>query len=232
MFERLPASGPPAPMSLWQGGLSVLVHTVLVLGAIQATRGMAMAVAPRGLASTVMVWTPPPLQPVAVGPTHSPVASVSQSPPLLPPLVPPIDVPIGIPPINRSERFDPRAFTGRAPVPGPGTWTGGEPSGAGAAVLRAAEVDQPVVALQLPRPVYPPALQQAGIAGHVVATFVVDTLGRVEPESWSVEERSHPHFEEPVRRAVLAGRFQPARVRGQPVRQLVRQRFSFTIGNP
>jgi len=232
MFERLPASGPAAPVPLWQGGLSVLVHAVLVLGAVQATRGMAMVVAPRGLTSSVMVWTPSPLPPVAVAPTHSPAASVRQSPPLLQALVPPIDVPIGIPPINRSERFDPRAFTSRGQVPGPGTWTGGEPLGAGPAVLRAAEVDQPVVALHLPRPVYPAALQRLGIAGYVDATFVVDTLGRVEPESWSVVERSHPHFEEPARRAVLAGRFQPARVRGQPVRQLVRQRFSFTIGNP
>jgi len=59
---------------------------------------------------------------------------------------------------------------------------------------------------------------------------VVDTAGRVEPESILVVAASHPAFGESARRALATARFRPARVRGNPVRQLVQQAMRFAIG--
>ena len=38
-------------------------------------------------------------------------------------------------------------------------------------------------------------------------------------------------FEGPARDAILGSTFKPAKIKGQPVRQLVQQRVSFTIGS-
>ena len=93
--------------------------------------------------------------------------------------------------------------------------------------MLAAEVDDPVVILEQAPPVYPRAMAAAGISGRVVLEFVVDTAGRVERESLRVIASTQPAFEEAAREAMLATRFRPARVRGQPVRQLARQAMGF-----
>ena len=78
-------------------------------------------------------------------------------------------------------------------------------------------------------PRYPVILERAGIEGAVVAQFIVDTLGRVEPGSVDVRNATHPEFARAVRDRLLTLRFVPARVRGQVVRQLVEQRFHFEV---
>lgn len=80
-----------------------------------------------------------------------------------------------------------------------------------------------------PAPVYPPALRSAQIEGTVLATFVVDTLGRAEPATIRFSEATHPQFADAVRQSLLRSRYLPAIVRGRPVRQLVEQRFAFTL---
>jgi TonB family protein len=57
--------------------------------------------------------------------------------------------------------------------------------------------------------------------------FVVGTAGKVEPASVRVVESSHPAFESAAREAVIGARFQPARLRSLPVRQITRQRVRF-----
>jgi TonB family protein len=68
-----------------------------------------------------------------------------------------------------------------------------------------------------------------GVSGRVVVLFVVDTLGTVEPGSLRVLSSTHAAFEAAAREAVLKSRFQPARIRGRPVRQLVQQPLSFHV---
>lgn len=63
----------------------------------------------------------------------------------------------------------------------------------------------------------------------MVAQFVVDTAGRVEPGSIEVTSTTNPLFAQSVRSALIAARFRPAEVRGAPVRQLVQQSFSFVL---
>jgi protein TonB len=80
-----------------------------------------------------------------------------------------------------------------------------------------------------PAPVYPASLRSAQIEGTVLAMFVVDTLGRAEPATIRLTETTHPQFAEAVRQSLLRSRYLPAMVRGRPVRQLVEQRFAFTL---
>jgi outer membrane biosynthesis protein TonB len=67
------------------------------------------------------------------------------------------------------------------------------------------------------------------VAGRVVARFVVDTLGRVEPGSVQVVAADHPLFAATVREALGAMRFRPARAGGVRVRQLVELPFAFAV---
>jgi len=97
-------------------------------------------------------------------------------------------------------------------------------------VFTADQVDRKV-ALDSAKPLdipYPPSLFAAHTRGNVVAEFVVDAQGRVEPGTLGIISSSHPLFADAVRRAVAAAVFSPALKAGKPVRQLVHQPFEFT----
>lgn len=74
---------------------------------------------------------------------------------------------------------------------------------------------------------YPAELFAAGTSGLVVAEFVVDTAGHAEASSFGVLSSSHPLFSAAVETAVRHAPFQPARLAGRAVRQLVRMQFRF-----
>ncbi|HEX2781583.1 MAG TPA: TonB family protein [Gemmatimonadaceae bacterium] len=74
---------------------------------------------------------------------------------------------------------------------------------------------------------YPAELFAARTSGLVVAEFVVDTAGRAEAGSFGVMSSSHPLFAAAVESAVRGAPFEPARVAGRAVRQLVRMQFRF-----
>ena len=97
------------------------------------------------------------------------------------------------------------------------------------ALFSEAAVDEPARVLSQPAPVFPAVLKAAGVGGRVVVQFVVDTVGAVEPGSMSFAETSHPAFESSARTAIEHSRFTPARIRGQAVRQLMRQSIRFEI---
>ena len=104
---------------------------------------------------------------------------------------------------------------------------GDVPSGSRA--FTAAEVDRPVVLRSRGEPRYPAVLRAAGIEGRVVARFVVDTAGRVEPASIEVRASSHAGFAEAVHDVLRRARFQPASVGGRRARQLVELPFIFSL---
>jgi TonB family protein len=81
-------------------------------------------------------------------------------------------------------------------------------------------------------PVYPPELSAQGKEGKVDAAFVVDTAGRVDTTTIQVLQSDHPRFTESVRTALGEALFRPAKRAGQPVRQLVQQRFNFKLAQP
>jgi hypothetical protein len=74
---------------------------------------------------------------------------------------------------------------------------------------------------------YPPALFAAGVEGSVMAEFVVDSAGAIEPETFSVVSFTHPLFVDAVSRALERAIYSPAVKGGHSVRQLVHQPFSF-----
>ena len=86
-----------------------------------------------------------------------------------------------------------------------------------------ATVDEPVRILEQPKI----TVDRRDSFGRVVAHFVVDTLGRVEPGSFVAYIASSPELAARFQRAVEASRFLPARRGGVPVRQLVQQQFAY-----
>lgn len=81
---------------------------------------------------------------------------------------------------------------------------------------------------ELRRPMYPESLFVAAVHGVVLAEYVVDSTGRVIPETFSIVLATHRDFASAVRRAVFPQRFIPAQKNGRPVAQLVQQPFEFT----
>lgn len=80
------------------------------------------------------------------------------------------------------------------------------------------------------RPVYPPALRDAGTEGSAVVSFVVGSDGRVEMTTFTVVRASHQQFADAVRDALPSMRFESARTAdGRAVRQLVQTEFQFKV---
>jgi periplasmic protein TonB len=233
MFENLIESQPRKFKSFGQSLLSAVLHVVLAYGAIKATAGAAEQIKDILQDTTMMFLKPPEPPPPPPPNTPPPEAIVTANPPPMgfQTVMPPTEIPRDIPPVNLTERFDARDFSGKGVEGGIATGVvGGSGPVSTTETFVEAEVDDPVRAIEIPRPRYPPVLQQAGIAGSVDVQYVVDTLGRAEPSSFRVLRSTNKAFEDPAREAILAGRFKPARIRGQAVRQLVQQRISFNIG--
>ena len=92
------------------------------------------------------------------------------------------------------------------------------------------QVDKPASASpsNLP-PRYPDRLRAANIEGRVVGKFVVDTNGQADMRTFEVLKSDHPDFVAAVREALPNMRFQPARVGGRAVKQLIQMPFSFSL---
>jgi TonB family protein len=80
-----------------------------------------------------------------------------------------------------------------------------------------------------PQPQYPEALLFTGVAGQVLAEFVVDTLGHVELDTFGVISSTNPKFTEAVQRVLPDWAYAPAMKDGKRVRQLVQQPFTFVV---
>lgn len=77
------------------------------------------------------------------------------------------------------------------------------------------------------RPIYPDAMYDGAVPGHVLAEFVVTATGDVLLETFNVVLATDRAFVEPVRRAVKDQRFFPAMRGGVAVQQVVQQPFTF-----
>ena len=82
------------------------------------------------------------------------------------------------------------------------------------------------------RAAYPDSLYRAHVAGRVVARFVVDTAGDVEPGTITVLSSTHPALAAAVTAALPNAQFHPARLHGRPVRELVELPFDFDPSAP
>lgn len=77
---------------------------------------------------------------------------------------------------------------------------------------------------------YPAEQRAAGVNGHLIFEFVVDTVGRLEPGSLKMIRADHENFVGAVRSFLESTTFTPAVKGGRQVRQLVQQPFAFSVG--
>lgn len=113
----------------------------------------------------------------------------------------------------------------RTPTPAPDTT-----SSAGDNVYTSFEVDNAVqFSSGSAVPQYPPDLLARRVPGKVTVRFIVDTSGTADVQSLEIIDSTDPQFAASVRDALPRMKFQPARLNGKRVRQLVEQPFRFNI---
>ncbi|MGD9522270.1 MAG: energy transducer TonB [Gemmatimonadales bacterium] len=236
MFENLIESQPKRQRSIGGTATSLILHVVLIFGAVKATQGAAEVVQGIIQDSTSFLIAPPPPPPPPPPETPPPDAIVSANPPPqgFQTLVPPKDLPTEIPPVNLNEKFDAADFSGRGVEGGIAT---GVVGGTGPVLdnivttetFTADQVDDPVQRTGGPAPEYPDAMRMVGIDGTVRLRFVVGTNGRVESGSIQVVSSTNKAFEPAAIKAIRESTFKPAKMRGQAVRQLVEQNIRFSL---
>jgi protein TonB len=232
VFENLIESKQKGHRTVGQSALSVVVHGLIVFGAIKATQGVAETIKNRPVDTTMVFLKPPPPPPPPPNQPPPDVVVAANPPPKgFQTVVAPTDIPKDIPPIDLTEKpFDPTDFTGKGVEGGVAAGVVGGTGPVSGEVFLEAQLDDPVQPISIPTPRYPPVLQSAGIAGAVDLQYIVDTTGHAEPASFKVMKTTHPAFVEPAQEAIRKGVFKPAKFKGQPVRQLVQQRISFKVG--
>jgi len=110
---------------------------------------------------------------------------------------------------------------------GDGIVPAAEPRGAGGAGWRSAAATIPDADIRFPK-----SMRESGTAGSVVAQYVVDASGRVRSDSWRPIASTHPDYLAALRAHAPAMRYDPARLDGQPVCQLVRNQVRFQWVGP
>jgi outer membrane biosynthesis protein TonB len=235
MFDNLVESNPKNrklggmfSSSMW----SMIVHGLVIYGAVQATakvKDVVEAMAADTLTFFISHQNEPEPEPE---PEQPQLASLTPPPKGFQTVLSITEIPTEIPPVNLNERFDPRDYTG---VGQEGGIASGIEGGTGdvptdlQAVFVEAVVDEPPILLSRGNLHYPPLLQDAGIEGSVVFEVIIGVDGHPEPESIRIITSTNKLFESPARNVVLGSVFRPGRMRGQPVRVLVRQPISFKI---
>jgi len=203
------------------GFVSLTVHTALIAGAVYATLQAGQADNAVRVDTTVVFidqqqqQKPPEPQPVQLDVPLKGFQTV----------VAPEVIPTNIPPVNLTEHFDPKDYSGTG-VEG-GLATGLVPSGSD--VFMESIVEEKPSILSGPQLVYPDLLRQAGIQGRVIVQVIVDTTGRAEPNSIKVLQSPNPGFDQPAKNYVLKALYRPARVHGRAVRVLVNQPIDFKV---
>ena len=215
---------------------SLLLHVALVIGAFTVASAAPVVTEPRVKTDLVYVAPKPPIVPArtATSPSASRIASPIDL--VMPQISAPIDIPIEIPPINTDlsmEFTSARDFSRRSSGTGNGTNASVEPGSGtmpGGGVMSDLQVDRQVSILSGYRtPRYPEVLRAAGVEETLNASFVVDTLGRVESGSLEIRDAQHAPFTAAVREALANARFRPAESQGRRVRQRVVQAFVFSL---
>src|SRR4026209_2562347 len=171
MFENLIESKPKRNRTGKQIALSAVLHVVVGYLAIIATANAAEQIKAIN-ADTTMVFLKPPEPPPPPPPEQPPPdAIVTANPPPqgFQTVIPPTDIPQEIPPVYLNQKFNAADVGGKG---GEGGVAAGVVGGTGPVDTQAetyleAEVDDPVAPLNIPKPRFPPVMQQAGTSGSV-----------------------------------------------------------------
>ncbi|HQR18776.1 MAG TPA: energy transducer TonB [Gemmatimonadales bacterium] len=227
MFEVLVESKPKKQRTAGQFIVSLVLHGLLITGAVMATKGAAEVVKERLQDTTLVFLEPPKAPPPPETPPPDAIVSANPPPKGFQTVVAVQDIPTEIPPVNLNERFDPKDFTGTGVQGGVAVGVvGGSGPVTGETFLEAQVDDPPQLISAGPRR-YPPVLERAGVGGRVVAQFVIDTTGHPESAGFRILTSTNPAFNEPAKEMIMKSVFRPGKVRGVAVRVQVQQAVSF-----
>ena len=157
---------------------------------------------------------------------HMPMPPLPAKPPHVP------EFPVAIPDlISSAAPTDPVVDAGSlfgASVAGDTAAVGESAGGDGGAPLFASQVEKQALPRSgNPSPRYPSVLESSRVEGSVLAQFLVDTLGRVDMNSFRVVESTNDLFSASLRAALEKWRFYPAESGGHKVRQIVQLPLKF-----
>ncbi len=234
MFNNLLESKPKRERSTGGMIMSVVLHSIMIVGAVYATaratgivektkvENVKFVEAPKPKEPEPEPEKPPPPKEVVAAPTPPKGFQVLVAPPKIPDVIPDVDLTKNV--------TDERDFTGKGVAGGTGKGVGSGPP---------INTDQPYFEFQVekpaaqipggPQPRYPDILRSGGVEGEVLAQFVVDTDGRAEMNTFKVLKSSHDLFTAAIRNVLPQMRFIPAEVGGRKVKQLVQQPFVFNL---
>ena len=230
MFDNLIETKPKKPKTFKQMGISLIVHTVLIGGAVYGTLQAKEAIEKPKQEKVDFIDMkkdePPP--PDKAPPPPPEIIAAPPPPKGFQVLTAPIKIPDVLPEIDLSKKVTDEAdFSGKGVVGGIAKGVGNGPA------------DQTYFEFQVEKQVsgvpgttnlrYPDMLRSANVEGEVLVQFVVDTTGRADLSSFKVLKSSHDLFTNSVKNALAQMRFYPAEIGGRKVKQLVQQPFNFTL---
>ena len=231
MFNQLLES--KAKKQKMAGGtmFSVVLHTVLIGGAVYAT-AKAGSKDEKAKAEKIQ-FVEMKKEPPKVPDKPPPPKEVIVKPP--PPkgfqvLRAPVKIDIKIPEIDLSKAVTNEAdFSGKGVKGGTGTGVAGGIANTNQTYFEF-QVEKPAEMLQdSPKPKYPSVLESSGIAGEVQAQFVVKNDGRADMDTFKVLKSTNELFTQAVKNVLPRMHFSPAMIGGKPVNQLVQQSFQFAV---
>ena len=229
MFDNLIESKPKKTQTGRQFVSSMVLHVIIVVALIWATKGAAETVK-KIMADTTMVFLEPPKAPPPPPDQPPPEAVVAANPPpqgfqvVLPPSV----VPTAIPPVDLNKHFDAKDFSGKGVEGGIAAGiVGGTGPVDNTQVFMEAQVDEIPTIMTAGPMRYPDVLRAAGISGRVVLKFVIDSAGHPDPNSIQIVSTPHPGFVNAAKELVTKSVYHPGKVHGQAVAVQVQQAINF-----
>lgn len=235
MFNNLLESKPKKQRSPAGVAFSIVLHSILIGGAVYATAHAAIENEKPKQEEVKFVETPkepPPPEPEKPKPPPPDVVAAPPPPKGFQVLTAPVKIPDVIPDIDLSKKVTDEAdFSGKGVAGGTskGVVGGTAPVNADQAYFEF-QVEKPTVAAGgNPSPTYPDMLKSAGVEGEVLAQFVVDTSGRAEMSTFKVLKTSNELFSVAVKNVLPRYRFIPAEAGGRKVKQIVQLPFQFSL---
>ena len=146
MFENLIESKQRSQKTWSQTVLSILLHGLLIFGAVKATQGVAETIKNRPVDTTMVFLKPPePPKPPPEQPPPDVIVAANPPPKGFQTVVAPTDIPKDIPPVDLDQKpFDPRDFTGKGVEGGIGTGVAGGTGPVSGEVFLEAQLDDPI----------------------------------------------------------------------------------------
>ena len=237
MFNNLLESKAKKQRSTGGTVTSVILHTLLMAGAVYATAQATIEAEKPKEEKVEFVEMkkdePPP--PKNEPPPPPPPEAVAAPPPPkgFQVLTAPVEIPDIIPKVDLSKKVvDEADFSGKGVA---GGTSKGDPN------VKAAPIgdNQTYFEFQVEKQAalvpgsaqlrFPSVLQSQNVEGKVTVQFVVDTTGRAEMGSFKVLETSNELFSASAKDYVRSAKYYPAEVGGRRVRQLVQQPLAFSL---